>query len=320
MPEKKLNGRHNTDLLSLLQPKTRQSIFDKIGGNFELGRVQFTDNVGVDENKFLHFFRNFGVLLERSTTQLVGTCPVCGKHKFFANAATGCWDCKTCPFAENGTPASGNIYGFASWFSAHCFNQTTEEDYAELAKRRKFTISIEVMREFQICLNRVTNEWMLPGISLQKNIVNLYSYRQLTDDKGHKYQQIVSAPMMSQILYNAHNISASPDKPLWICEGHWDTLALLTLLAKLGVRSKHDVVGICGSTGFPKQMVNILNGRTVHVVMDNDEQGRSHAQKLTNLLASSGTTPTEYKVIEWRKEFRNEYDVSDLCAGEGLGS
>ncbi len=294
-----------------------QSLFDEVSDTY--GRVLINETGGVDENKFLLFFRHFGVPLDRSATQLVGDCPVCGGHKFFANSGTGQWDCKKCPVGANGQPIAGNCYTFLPWLHRHFLDLTTEDDYAELAKRRKFTITIAILQEFGLALNRITNEWMIPAYSLQKTMANLYGYRKFKDDTGKSFYQIVSAPHpMQQVLYNINNMSPDVNRPLWICEGHWDALALITLLAKTGQRNKHDVVAICGSAGFPKQYINTLNGRIVYVVTDNDDVGRGQATKITNLLATTGTTPSEYKIIEWRRGLPDKYDISDACSGQDV--
>lgn len=315
MPEHKINKRSAADLLARKEPKKPTSLFDDVSDTF--GRVQINETGGVNENKFLLFFRHFGVPLDRTASQLVGHCPVCGKGKFFANHATGQWDCKVCPPTPDGKPVSGNVYTFIRWMHQHFFDLTTEEDYADLAKQRKFTISMGVLKEFGLALNRITNEWMIPAYSLQKTMANLYSYRKFKDpESGKPFKQIVSAPdPMQQVLFNISNMSPDVNRPLWICEGHWDCMAFVTLLDRTQQRNKHDVVAVCGSAGFPKQYVNTLNGRVVNVVTDNDDAGRGHATKITNLLATTGTTPSDYKIIEWRRGLPDKYDVSDACAG-----
>lgn len=264
---------------------------------------------------YIKFFRHYGVQLHLDNKQLRGSCPFPDCHKdehFYANYGTGQWDCKRCT-------RSGNAYTFISLFHQACLDMTTDADYIALAETRQ-GIPAWVFKEWQLAVNSATGEWMLPAWSLEKKITNLYIYRQLWDaNKQEHIMRVMSGPTLKQTLYGLQRFKTGKDRPLYILEGHWDTLAFEGLAAhviepKLGIALCDcvDFLGAPGAGTFPKEYLHLLDGRDVRLLNDNDEAGRKGVETLIKAIAQNNTIPARFGVLTWPEGMKPGYDIRDL--------
>lgn len=282
-----------------------------------------------DGNGYVKFFRFYGFDLHKENMELVGGCifPDCQKEgHFYANYGTGQWKCQRCQ-------RTGNIYSFLPQFHQACLQLTTDANYLDLTEQRA-GIPPWVFKEWQLAINCQTGEWMLPAWSMNKELSNLYIWRQfyIPEKETHEWQ-VRSGPTLKQLPYGLQFFKNKRDKPLYILEGHWDTLAFWGLMAHVAdkggvsLMDSVDILGQPGSAGIPKEHLHLLDGRDVRLINDNDKAGRDGVDAFVKKLAQNNTLPNKFGVLEWPKEFcqvdaKGEnidprwkgYDLRDLIA------
>lgn len=264
---------------------------------------------------YVKFFRHYGLQLYSDQQQLRGQCPFpdCQKEDhFYANYGTGQWDCKRCQ-------RKGNAYTFIEQFHQAALDMTTDEHYYLLGEKRP-GIPPWVFKDWKIAVSPTTGEFLLPAWVNDKKLTNLYVWRELYDATKEKYvMTVMSGPTLKHTLYGIHRLSGKRDKPLFILEGHWDTLAFAGLVAYVNcprtgapLSQVVEFVGMPGAGVFPKEQLHILDGRDVRVLADNDEAGRSGVERLVRSIAQNNTIPQRFAVVEWPQEVIRGFDVRDL--------
>lgn len=265
---------------------------------------------------YIRFFTHFGVSISgRNHQQDVATCPFidCQKEDhFFINPATGQWDCKRCG-------KNGNTYSFLSMFHQSCMDNTTEEDYHELAKLRS-GIPVSVFKEWKLALSYITKEWLLPAFSQESKLINLYAWRKFYKETLEDYEWTIhSSPTLRQVPYGLHLLGKERTKPLYILEGHWDTLAfygMASSLQKSGNRliDSLDLIGVPGAGSFPKDYLHLLEARDIRILFDNDMAGNEGINNIVKALAQNSIIPMKIGALNWPKEMADKvgYDVRDL--------
>lgn len=265
-------------------------------------------------NNYRKVLAFYGVHTDQIGDEFVGDCPFepCKSEaktgKFTMNTQTGMFRCFVCG-------QKGNTFTFIRSLHEHYYNQTTQGDLERLAARRGNAIDLWMLEEMQVALNRATNEWLLPSWSTDgasKGLCNLYAWKQSYDEKTAKpYMQILSGPTFKHVPYGIHRLRSGTNRPLWVLEGHWDYMAFGSLLHRLGDESRHDYIAAPGVDTFPKQFVNIFNGREVVLAYDNDIAGRNGMESLMKLMAGHGVYPQSLSVLVWPTDLQDKFDVSD---------
>lgn len=276
-----------------------------------------TRTVQSNGGEYVRFFKFYGCNLVMDNKQLIGSCPFpdCSKEDhFYANPGTGQWDCKVCL-------RSGNVHTFIKLLHEVLQVQTNESNFELLASSR---VGIEwwVFQHFQLVWSDILDEWLIPGFSIERKVVNLYRWTTIADEKsetGYSHP-VYSGPSLKQIPFGLQFLSKDRTKPLWICEGHWDTMAWYGLLYNVVGKSgkplieDHDVIGAPGAGTFPKEYLHLLDGRDVRVLYDNDNAGKEGVKRLVNLIANNNTITSKFGVIEWPSEFKQGFDIRDLIS------
>lgn len=265
------------------------------------------------DNDHAKFFRHFGASVVGSGIgQLKGNCVMadCGKDShFFASASTGLWDCKRCG-------RGGNALDFIRLFWEGWRDFTGEADFNQLARDRP-GITLEAMYEHKLAYNRVRDEWLIPAFNREDKIGNLYTWRWQEGSSGY-YKQLVASPGIAQLLFRVNAISKSPggdddlhtDRPLWILEGHWDALAWWAVLG--GVGRDDDFGAVPGATTYPRGDIELLGGRDVILLFDNDAAGKAGIEKLLKDLAKAGVIPARLRSLVWMDGLADGFDIRDL--------
>lgn len=114
---------------------------------------------------------------------------------------------------------------------------------------------------------------------------------------------------VERLLYRVPELTAAPlDEPVFLTEGEKD---VHTLAERLGLTGT-TFAGGAGKAGLtPAAALQVLQGRKVYVLPDNDEPGRKHAQQVLAMLRKAGI---EASVLA---PFPNAKDVSDWVAAGG---
>ena len=93
-----------------------------------------------------------------------------------------------------------------------------------------------------------------------------------------------------------------------LCEGVFDLFALDYHLD--ANRAKYDLIATPG--GFQKRWAELLRGRKVRGLFDNDKGGQAHGKSLQAILGESGVA-AELQLLKWPPGF-DGYDINDLVA------
>tara|TARA_R100001163_G_C5068474_1_gene208871 strand:+ start:13490 stop:15532 length:2043 start_codon:yes stop_codon:yes gene_type:complete len=240
-------------------------------------------------------FTSHGLELEdKGGTQVIGDCPFCAKEgKFYVSKARGQYHCKTCG-------EKGNGYNFLTKIAEQCREDTTEKQYKEFGKERG--ISQYVLKREKIAYDKFTDRWLIPiWTPTSENVVNLMTY-----DKSLTKGKTRSTTGCARHLYRANKIGDTG--PIYVCEGEWDALALLSLMDKAGITTA-SVVGVGGAETFKKDWVQYFKDRHVILLYDNDASGQDGKIKVIDTLRDTAKT---LQSIHWPVNTPDKYDVRDL--------
>jgi len=227
-----------------------------------------------------------------SGDQLYGTCPFCGKTKFYAHAESGQWDCKAGECQRR-----GNAFTFLQQIWEFWLEQTRSGDYKQLAQNRGLTV--DTLMEGGAAWDG--DRWLLPVLSPDGTLVNLRTFQvksgQLLNTKGLK-----SGLFGAEFLDEAGTV--------WLCEGEWDALALRQLLAfDEGV-----VVAAPGAGVWKNEWTSWLRGRDVVLCYDHDEAGYTGRARVREGLEGEGCKVRE---LVWPEDAPAGTDVRDFVRAGG---
>ena len=269
---------------------------------------------GAAESKYQMLLEWHGVHTNIVNKEFIGDCPFydCpsvleGKpDKFTMNRQTAEWQCFMCG-------RKGNAYGFIREVHRNSLEQTTPHHLQELRELRKNAIDLLDLVEMQLAFNPSTKEWTAPAWNVEGKIVNLYLWREsYVPSSGKAYRQFLSSPSMSHVPYGIHRIRTGTNRPIWVCEGQWDYLALASLFRRLDLTNKFDILAAPGAGTFPRKYLSVFNGREVIICYDNDPAGQAGTDSLIGNMASNGIMPTGVKRLEWPVGLDQGFDISDV--------
>lgn len=212
--------------------------------------------------------------------QRYGTCPCCGKPKFYASRKKGLWDCKVCA-------ASGNPQQFLAWVFKEVYRPA-----CTAAERKAFATFYKLPLS---ALNGVElgfgpRGYVFPIRDARGRIVNLRTRR-----LGKKVVGTKGIGGADLGCWGLDEASKAPRTvPRYITEGESDRLAVrdkLRQLNKPGV-----VVSVPGVSSFRPEWVRSFTGCPVFVLFDNDEAGAQGDALLYRLLHPVAAT---LKFLRW---------------------
>lgn len=145
-------------------------------------------------------------------------------------------------------------------------------------------IFIPIFNEFGICINAK----MVDPLAKKRGGEKMYNYKRRGEPRSFG---------ASPILYPMHVLLENDD--LFICEGEWDTLALLSQ----GVPA---ITGTSGSESWPSEYNMYFRGKKVTFVYDNDDAGNRGREKAARNLEG---TATEIRFLDVPQEVGK--DVTD---------
>ncbi len=240
----------------------------------------------------------FGVVFHRngSAEALADACPWCGKDKFSLNVTTGEYHCKHC--AEG----SGNHWTFLRWAYGEALKGTTADRYSALGKKRG--IAPQTLKRHGLAYDEGGARWLIPFKNAEGNVVNLQLYYP-DAPKGQTKQNL---PGLSTAIYGFEQLAKDKERPVLICEGPFDAIALDYSLGANN-RAKYAIVATPGT--FKEAWAPHFRGRKVRAFYDNDKGGEQHRERVRKLLGVSGVA-AELKVLKWPDGTPDGYDVNDL--------
>ena len=238
---------------------------------------------------------------DKGGSQVVGDCPFCDKEeKFYVSKSKGQYHCKSCG-------EKGNGYTFLTKLMEQCRKGTTSQQYKTFGRDRG--ISEAVLKREQLAFDSQTQRWLLPVWNGSAAVANVLTY-----DESLEKGKTRSTATCSRHLYRANTISE--DGPIYVCEGEWDALALLTLMDKARV-DNINVVAVPGAETFKKDWVEFFKDRDVVLLYDNDGSGQDGKTKVVDMLSGEASS---IRSIHWPLTMPNKYDIRDLISEYGSRS
>ncbi|MHA2402440.1 MAG: toprim domain-containing protein, partial [Candidatus Kariarchaeaceae archaeon] len=238
-------------------------------------------------NSKVRAFELHGVEFEgESTSQYYGRCPFSGKSgKFYVNKETLLWDSKI-------TDLNGNLYKFLEAIAELNAGNGLEK----LSRNRG--LPKEAFHFWGIGYG--AGKYTIPVRNEKGTVIDLRYWRP-------KIHGVWTTKGCKPGLLGAERlVKAHPNKPVYICEGEWDVVALQYLLQickKGGI-----VVGLPGAKTFRKEWVEWFENRDVFLCYDNDKAGAEGELKAFRLLHDRTRT---LHYLRFPEETTEGYDVRD---------
>lgn len=246
--------------------------------------------------KKLETFEWFGLDFRKATeSEHTSTCPFCDKRNhFYVNDITGQWNCKSCG-------EEGNIYTFLKKYSTMIYEQTTKQEYRQLAKSRG--LPVKALRDWRLGWDG--DQWLLPVWSEKKTCRDVRCWNPKT--------KIMKSPKGCKVqLYGWYRASKlPPGSTIYICEGEWDAIALSWLLARAGI-SNAAAVGVPGANTFKDDWIEALQKYKIVLCYDNDTAGEQGSMKTYNKL-KEGVVSIE--ILKWPGQAAKGFDIRDFIKG-----
>jgi hypothetical protein len=253
-----------------------------------------------DPQRYRGLFELFGVSfsVNGSAQAHAAECPFCGKSKFYLNLATGQYKCHS----ENTCGEQGNAYSFIRWVHRTCLEETTDDDYHRLKAKRGFPL--QTLKRHQLAWNGLNDCWLIPYTSQKGEVLNLTRYDLRSGSK-------LSLPGLPLRLYGLHQLSADAARPLFVCEGAFDAIALDYHLTSNKTRTRYDVLAVPSANVFNKDWLQYLDGRTVRLCLDNDKAGRAGQERIIKLVRDHKTVCKLF-ALAWPEGCPEKCDLGDL--------
>lgn len=233
-------------------------------------------------------FKQLGFLPRgESGDNVLGTCPFCGKHKFFVNPETGAWDCKVCL-------REGGVKTFVNEIAEFAAEQFKGLEAAQLSRLK--SVSVVAMKDRGMGFLPTSGAYTLPVYNIDHSGVWTMQVFH-----GGKLLGLSDHPvgLLGWERLDQHNV-------VWLCEGAWDLMAMHSMMRE--VNEPGVLLAVPGAGTFKADWAHMFKGKTVHVMYDNDEPGKRGAHKVNNVI---GSLVKAIDFIHWPKGTSDGYDVRD---------
>lgn len=256
---------------------------------------------------FAKFYKSYLRTEQKQTGKhLLTTCPFCEhEDKLAIVDKTGQFRCAACD-------ESGNHITFLTKFHESWFEYTEEHHYDQLLEDRPGII-LPVLQNAKIAYDSYYDRWLIPYKNpFSKFLTNLgvYKIRKNTKNRIFKGENVNGALPLT--LYNPfQNLTPKASKEeqnvIYICEGEWDALALLSLFQKTGDATP--TLAVPGASIVPPSLEKWLKHfDLIRLCYDNEESGEVGLDKMQLHL-------TRHKKVH---EFLNWSNVPDAVEKEDV--
>lgn len=245
----------------------------------------------------INIFNQFGFReVKTSGKHSIGNCPFCGSedHFFLNNESENKgWDCKHCL-------RGGGYKKFCEEITEECADIFSKDKKMQDALIRSRGLSGETFLGVRTGYHPATKQYLLPVFSVDgKQILNIKLY----DGKAMRNCSGASSAMYG--MWREEELKRSTD--IIICEGEWDTLAMLEIIKKAKVR-KTTALGVPGAGTFKPECLPLLQDKNIYLMYDNDTAGQKGMDKAIPFLSS---VTRKIMRIEWPEGFPEGFDVRD---------
>ncbi len=221
--------------------------------------------------------------------QYISSCVFCGKKdKLYINIKSLLWDCKVCG-------RSGNFHKFMEHVSERNQEIITDIDLERLADERG--LPVDAFKGLDIGYDG--SMYTLPLYDLEGRLVDLKHYTLGSKVFGTKGGR--------QALINGQALSTDTVNPIIICEGQWDTFAMMWLVKRLD--KKAIVVGVPGASILKEEWLENFYQRDVYLCYDNDDAGKKGEAKAFGLIEPLAKS---VYCLHWPESKPDGYDLRDF--------
>lgn len=280
----------------------------------------------------LKAFVHLGLLAREEAVYVTGTnhqmeCPLCSGQKSLGVSLVE----RTSPDGRTVSPGLWNCFKCGESGNTVSLLQKVYETYranlslARLANDRGLPESI--LHDYGIIPAPFNGDgcYWVPIANLDGHIINIYRYDLALKAEKSKYA-FIGCPGCTAGLFNAQSLKMPPpgcdltakelDKerheyPVFVAEGHWDTIAWDHVVRACGERSRCDIVGIPGANSFSNSWFKLLKGRKLYLMYDHDPPREINGKTVqpgwdginrTIKLArrERENRPQQVKVYEWK--------------------
>jgi hypothetical protein len=227
-----------------------------------------------------------------------GNCPICrGHNKFYVNPVSGMYSCKA-----GRCGSQGNIYSFfKEWYAARLLEPPGEGVWDNLAANRG--IRKETLKGAGLVYDG--DNWYIPIRNAKGTLINFRYFGPDGKLWGMKGGFALG-------LYGAEELAGSdPDLPVFLCEGEWDRIACIQLLADAEVNAI--AVATPGSNVLKPEWLELFEGKDVILVYDNDAAGEMAVKKAFKAIG----TARRVRAVYWPPEFPPKFDLRDFVREGG---
>lgn len=242
----------------------------------------------------LTIFKQFGMKSQTPAgDHVIGRCPLCGKEEhFFVNIKSDnkTWDCKVC----------GRAGGYLKFLEEIVnITQKTFSGPAAKALSENRGISVETFKSMHIGYHIFTKQYLIPVYGLDNRLVNI---------KLYDFQSMRNVAGCAASMYGLNQVSLKTATEVMLCEGEWDTLAMIEIIKHAGLE-RTVAVGVPGAGTFKTNIIPALADKNIYLLYDNDMAGYNGMEKAAKLLA-----PVAKRVfsIKWPEGTPEGYDVRDF--------
>jgi len=225
------------------------------------------------------------------SSQAVGDCPFCGKSdKFFVNIKVKKWDCKSC--LKNG--------GFQNWLK-EIWEYSKKHFKGPIARSlvKEKTLDIITLKRAGMGYNPLISSYIIPIWEINGD--KLHNLRIYRNDK------LIGTSNCNSALYGWEQLD-SVKTNIWLCEGHWDCLAMQEALNKSD-RLTEIALAVPGAGTFKAEWTGFLQDCNINVLYDNDKAGFEGAIKVYNNLKG---VCSKLNFIHWKSTHKDGFDIRDL--------
>jgi len=259
-------------------------------------------------------------------------CIYCEREgKMGIKVETGQFRCNVCE-------EKGNIRVFMQKLQELSFEATTTQDYKELAANRKLYTD-ETLIHWQLGKSILTGDWLIPGWNVEGKLTGLYRYI-----KNGDRMMLMPTPTLGHHLLGM-NLFDKQCAVLYVCEGSWDSMCLWETLRlakpsgegyvatsnpQASLLADANVIGVPSASVFYENWCDLLGGKTINLMAQNDHE-RIHSKtkkriapasyegmlKIHKMLLQADHPPESVNMIfwgdkGWTEELPTGYDVRDM--------
>lgn len=248
----------------------------------------------------ISIYESLGWELTESGSQLLSTCPFCGKSKMYVDPKRAVYDCKVCH-------AKGNqISVLQAMFEKVYRPALNDIQIGKLAKFRGLPIEAIKLDE-TLGFDPINKRPVFLTRKPDGSPVTIRRVLFKTQKDGSLKARVLNMADTNLGMAGVEDLKRHPNAKVYLCEGEWDRIAMKWLLRK--TKTEGVVLSVPGAGTFKQEWAPILKSRDVVCLYDNDKPGREGGVRLGKMIKAYIKT---LHYLRWDEEKEEGYDINDL--------